>query len=293
MWALTLNEDRVCASCYKPQNFEPEHKPQERNVLNITIIGYGAIGRYVCAKLRDISGVQVKWVLCREGRESHARAVLGDEISAVTEIPTDASLAIECAGHGALAQHGPTLLASSIDVLTVSTGAMADRNLAAELADAARRGNAQLTLLSGAVGGIDALSAARNGGLDHVTYRGRKPPSGWQGSAADDVLDLARITRAETHFTGSARDAALKYPKNANVAATIALAGLGLDETNVELIADPALSRNIHEIEATGAFGRFNIQIEGNPLPDNPRSSALAAMSIVRAIQRKVEPVVV
>lgn len=44
-------------------------------------------------------------------------------------------------------------------------------------------------------------------------------------------------------FTGTAREAAMKFPANANVAATIALAGLGMDETMVELTVDPTINK--------------------------------------------------
>ena len=95
------------------------------------------------------------------------------------------------------------------------------------------------------------------------------------------------------HFTGSARDAALEYPKNANVAASVALAGVGLDDTIVELVADPTIGRNIHEVVAEGDFGRFEFRVEGKSLPDNPRSSALAAMSVVHEIIRATSPIVI
>lgn len=93
------------------------------------------------------------------------------------------------------------------------------------------------------------------------------------------------------HFSGTAREAALLYPKNANVAATIAVASIGLDKVLVKLIADPGVDKNIHEIEANGSFGRLSVRIEGNHMPGNPKSSALAAMSIVGELKRRISRV--
>lgn len=258
--------------------------------MAILIIGYGAIASYVVDKLADAQETAVRWVLCRAGRAAAARAALGSRVAPVTaldQIADPVELAIECAGHAGLAQHGPVVLAAGIDLICASTGALADDALARRLADAARQGGARLQLVSGAVGAVDALTAAKAGRLDRVVYRGRKPPAGWKGSPAEAALDLDALTEPACHFAGNARDAALGYPKNANVAATVALAGRGLDATAVELIADPTVAGNIHEIEAEGDFGRMHFRIEGKPLPSNPRSSALTAMSIVTAVRNR------
>ena len=95
----------------------------------------------------------------------------------------------------------------------------------------AERGGGQLFLVSGAIRELDALSSAQTGGLEHVIYKGRKPPIGWKGSLDEEILNLETLKAPETHFIGNARDARLQYPKNANVAASVALVGLGFEDT--------------------------------------------------------------
>ncbi len=250
--------------------------------MRLAIIGKGAIAGYVTDA-----------IVARPELSLVGRVLRQPQAHAVTDVadlpPVD--LLIDCAGHAGLTQHGPAAISLGINVLTLSLGALADADLAATLEQAARTGGAQLHLASGAIGALDALRAGAVGGLTNVTYTGRKPPAGWRGSPAEEALDLDTLTDPTTHFTGTARKAALAYPKNANVAAAVALAGAGFDATQVDLIADPSATGNIHDIRADGAFGTLAFRITGASLPDNPRSSALAAMSAVAALSQATSPI--
>lgn len=256
----------------------------------VGIIGNGAIARHVRKHIAS-SDHTLGAVLLRAERKGEQTT--GPYVYSIADLPDDLDLMIDCAGHTALAANGAEILQSGTDLITVSIGALADQKLYDKLQDAALQGNAKLYLASGAIGALDCLQAARTGRLENVTYVGRKPPAGWAGSPAEKRIDLAALTKgAAVHFEGSARDAAIEYPKNANVAAAVALAGVGFEETRVKLIADADITENIHEIQATGDFGNFQFQIRGKSLPDNPRSSALAAMSVVSKLEQLSKPII-
>lgn len=251
--------------------------------MKVGLIGKGAIARYVEDALAS-NGHELGAVLLRPEKVADG-AVL--EVGSVEALPRDLDLMIDCAGHEALRTHGPQILARGLSMITVSIGALANAKTGDALRDAAEAGGSQLHLASGAIGALDCLAAARMGTLTSVTYTGRKPPQGWKGSPAEAKLDLEGLIKGTyLHFEGSARAAALEYPKNANVAAAVALAGLGFDDTKVRLIADAEVSQNIHEVTAEGDFGQFQFQISGNSLPENPRSSALAAMSVLSKLDQ-------
>jgi aspartate dehydrogenase len=207
-------------------------------------------------------------------------------------LATGVEAVAECAGHGAVRDHGAAVLAAGRDLIIASTGALADEGLFAALRAAARDG-ARIVLPAGAVGGLDALAAARLLGTPRVTYTGRKPPGAWRGTKAETLLDLAALTEPATFYEGTARAAARDFPQNANVAATVALAGTGFEATRVRLVADPTVARNLHELEVESEALRFAIRLEGVPSPANPKTSLTAGLSMARAVINRASAVVV
>ena len=256
--------------------------------VSVGLIGYGGIAKDTVAAIRAAGGgLTFVGALCRPGRAAKARAALPgiDIVESLDELlARKPSIVAEVAGQGAVFEHGPEVLRRGTDLLVISIGALAEPKLLDALKAAARTGGGRLLLPAGAIGGIDAIAAMRLGGLTAVRYRSRKPPAAWRGSPAEKVADLDQLTSRTVLYRGTAGEAALLYPQNANVAAAVALAGLGFDATEVELVADPEASGNVHEIEAEGAAGRFAIQLQGKPSRTNPKTSALAAFSVARAL---------
>lgn len=258
--------------------------------LRFGLIGFGGIAHAVLDLLERErpGGVACAGVLVRPGRRGEAAAELRGAVPVLERLDDllalDCSLIADCAGHAALRAHGVGILEGGRDLLTVSAGALADPALESALLAAAARQGGRVVVPAGAIAGIDALVAARHGGLTRVAYAGRKPVSAWRGTAAEQAVDLSSLVEPTVFFEGDARQAALAYPMNANVAATIALAGIGFAGTTVRLVADPAGAANLHEIEFEGAFGRARVEIAGRPSPGNPRTSMLTALSVWRAI---------
>lgn len=259
-------------------------------MLNVGIIGFGGIARTVIGVLADEGRdrIRLTGVLVRHGGSSSAGSGDSPHVGIFTDLGAlleqRPDLIVECAGHDAVREHAERILAVGIDLIVISIGALADEALYERVRAAARQGGSSLILPAGAVGGIDALSALRLAGLTSVCYRSRKPPRAWAGTPAEKNANLDALEQATCVYRGNAREAALLFPKNSNVAATVALAGIGFEKTQVELIADPTLTDNRHEIEAHGPAGSFHIRLTGQPLASSPRTSALAAYSVARSI---------
>ena len=260
--------------------------------LRVGIIGYGAIGAALVRILAQEGAgvVEVVGVLARSQRPMDAsRLALVADLQALLACKPD--LIVECAGHGAVDAYGVAALQAGCDLMIVSIGSLSDAAREARLTAAAHASGRQIILPAGAIGGIDWLAAAKLAGLTQVTYRARKAPRAWCGTPAEALCDLGALTQATPIFTGSARQAAHDYPKNANVAATVALATLGFDATQVELIADPAATGNLHEIEATSKAGTLKMNLENRADPHNPKTSLITAYSAARAILNRASAI--
>lgn len=266
-------------------------------MLRIALIGCGAIGTAMLELLQADAGLQVTAIVVPAASAEAAAAVaqrFAPAARIVTAVPPEGiDLVVEAAGHAAIEQHVLPALQRGVSGIVASVGALSADGLPARLEAAARQSGTQVQLIAGAIGAIDALAAARVGGLDLVRYTGRKPPRAWKGTPAEQGRNLDALTEATVIFEGSAREAATLYPKNANVAATLSLAGLGLDATQVRLVADPAVSDNIHTVEAQGAFGSFELTMRNKPLAANPKTSALTVYSLVRAARSRAAALVI
>ncbi|MEJ8824750.1 aspartate dehydrogenase [Variovorax humicola] len=266
-------------------------------MMRVALIGCGAIGTSMLELIQGDATLAVVAIVVPDFGVAAARAAvatLAPGAEVVTSVPAAGiDLVVEAAGHAAIEAHVLPALKRGLPCIVASVGALSAAGLAEQLEQAAQAGQTQVQLIAGAIGAIDALAAARAGGLDAVRYTGRKPPQAWTGTPAEQGRDLATLALETVIFEGSAREAASLYPKNANVAATVSLAGLGLDRTRVRLIADPGVTENVHVVEAEGAFGSFELTMRNKALAANPKTSALTVYSAVRAMRNRVAPMAI
>ena len=173
-------------------------------------------------------------IVCKPKYESQVNQIMREDFNDValencitsnTEILINnkPNLVVECAGHEAVTEHIAQVLSAGFDTVVASVGALADAALADSLYDAAHKGMSRLIIPEGAIGGVDLLASLKKHRKLDVSYRGIKPPAAWSGTLAANLMDLDHLSEETVIFSGSAREAASNYPKNANVAATIAL----------------------------------------------------------------------
>lgn len=261
--------------------------------MRIALLGGGTIARLVLEHLRrgNLPGVEVVSV---SGRSVGSRgAALAQAYGVPFVVGRDALLAtgpqavVEAASHEAVRQHLVALLEAGVSVVVLSAGALADDPLRESAERAARGSGAMLYVPSGGIGGLDALKSACVAGVDTASIRVAKPPAAWKDIPYVDAmgLDLDRLARAHTLFEGTAREGVPHFPQNVNIAAVLAMAGIGFDRTRLEVVADPALTRNTHTIRVSGKTGVITVVLENVPSPDNPKTAWLACYSALAALR--------
>lgn len=257
-------------------------------VIKVGLIGCGTIGaRLAEAITHEIDGMElvaVSDLVEERARELASRLSSQIAIKSIEEIADEVDLVIEAASAKAVPKVIMAALSKGKDALIMSTGGLLER---LDLLESARNRGVHIFLPSGAIAGLDAVKAAKGGRISSVYLRTSKPPSGLKGApwVVEKGLDLDNIGQPKVIFQGNALEAARGFPANINVAATLSLAGIGADQTKVEIVADPNLRRNVHEIQIEGDFGRIITRCENLPAPSNPKTSYLAVLSAIALLK--------
>ncbi|MBX3279324.1 MAG: aspartate dehydrogenase [Acidobacteria bacterium] len=267
-------------------------------MMKLGLIGYGTIGRAVAHAVNTgrAGACELAAVLVRDrGRvpsvdseqpDCLVTADLDDFLAA------DSDVVAEVAGHAALRLYAVPVLRSGRDLITVSVGALADEELLAAVRTAAAQGHSRLLIPSGAIAALDAVSSAAIGKIDEVTLLVRKPPAAWKGTPAEEAA--SRVAgESVCVYEGGVREAAGLFPQNVNVASALSLAGIGFDRTRIRICADPTISHNTFELIVRGDFGELSLELKNRPYPENPKTGYLVVMSVIKAIRRIQERIVV
>jgi aspartate dehydrogenase len=198
-----------------------------------------------------------------------------------------AELVVEAASQEAVKRYGELVVGAGKDLMIMSVGALLDDRLRNRIETTAKKVGRFVIVPSGAIGGIDAVKAAKYAGLNKVTLTTWKNPETLKYSPHfKKVMESTGHLRSSAIiFEGSAEEAVKAFPASVNVSAVLSLAGMGGAKTLVRIIGDSSVSRNIHEIEVEGDFGRMVMRLENIPHPENPKTSYLAALSAIETIR--------
>jgi aspartate dehydrogenase len=265
-------------------------------VQRVAIAGFGAIGRVVAEHLeRGIDGLTLAAVSARD--TARAKAAMAGFAKPVPVLPLarlgdEADIVVECAPAAVLRDIAEPALAKGRTLITLSCGALLDNF---DLVDLARRQGGRILVPTGALLGLDAVQAAAVGNIDRIHMITRKPPNGLEGAPylVEHSIAVTGLTEPKRVFTGTAREAARGFPANVNVAAALALAGIGPDRTTIEIWADPAIDRNIHRIEVESDAARLSLQIENVPSVENPKTGRLTPLSVVALLRKLGSPLAI
>lgn len=254
----------------------------------VGIAGMGAIGSAVArALLKGIPGYNLIAV-------SDLKPKMDFQIPYVSfeQLAETCDLIIECLPPAAVPELAHETFARDKDLILISSCSLL---MFPEIADAQKKSKSRIIVPSGALAGLDGVRALRELGIKSARIASTKPPRGFIGAPyiVENKIDLEYMNTKTKLFSGNALEAARGFPANVNVAATLSLAGIGAEKTMVEIWADPEAKGNAHEIVVEGEFSTISARIENKPDPANPKSSVLAAQSIVALLKGMSEPLVV
>lgn len=251
--------------------------------MRLGIIGCGAIGSDV-AKAADMMN-DIEKIYLYDSNPVAAKNLCSSlkkaSVQPVEVFLKDVDVVFEAASQQAVTTYAVAVLEAKRDLIIMSIGSLFDDAFRKRLEDIARKYHRKIYLPSGAVCGIDGVLAARIEKLDSVTLVTTKPPASL-GKSVDQRTVV---------YKGTARDAVKQFPRNINVAACLSLAGVGFDETIVEIVADPVETRISHKILAHGRFGRLRAEVENMPNPNNPQSSYMASLSAIAILRKILDPI--
>jgi aspartate dehydrogenase len=260
----------------------------------VGIAGLGAIGRALAARIAagQVPGLALGAVA--SGHTGNARSWLADQeidcpVIQLHEFPAYVDLVVECAPAAVLPEICRPMLEQGRRVMVLSCGALLR---SPELIELARQRGGQIIVPTGALLGLDAVTAAAEGEIHAVRMTTRKPPKGLLGAPhlERNGISVEDLTEPKLVFEGTARDAALGFPANVNVAAALSLAGIGADRTTIEIWADPGVTRNCHSIEVESDSARFTMSIENIP-SENPKTGRITALSALAALRKLRAPI--
>ncbi len=261
--------------------------------MKVGIAGIGTIGGVVARRLDEgIEGLEL--VAVAAGDHDRARdkmAALGTPVPVVSaaELAGMCDIVVECVPKAAFLEIAePALKAGRLLVTVSGAGILANPGIV----DLAKRHGAQIVLATGALLGLDAVRAAAEGDISEVRMVTRKPPKSLRGAPylVDNDISIDNLIEPKQVFSGTAREGARGFPANVNVAAALGLAGIGPDETSLEIWADPDIERNTHTIKVEADSARFEMTIENVPSNENPGTGRITALSVIATLRGLVTP---
>ena len=259
-----------------------------QRTLSVGIGGFGAIGREIGRRLdQGEPGLQLAAISARD--VAKAEAAMKDFRRPVAVLPLcdladRADIVVECAPASVFRDVAEPALKAGRTLVPLSVGALLIND---DIVQLAKANGARIVVPTGALLGLDAVRAAAEGEIFSVTMVTRKPPNGLAGAPylVEKRIDLSTITKPLKVFSGSAREGALGFPANVNVAAALSLAGIGPDRTRLEIWADPEVDRNTHHITVDADSARFEMTIQNIPSEINARTGKITALSALAALK--------